>query len=340
MDAKITKKRLGHMLSYDWLKIVGLAVAMIIFWSLVFTMTATRITAAQQFTVVNYFGNLSMTYSSGPDNRVTDAFNNNIFSYEVIETTTVDVPSYQDQAYTVLEARVATQEGDVVFVPDIQNEDSKYEVTINGEKEERYDSYLQDLVRRYGYSLYNLDPNADGGYFKSMENFLNRYYTGGYEKGELNKSLVEADFLARIQKNKDKRFKTDAQIAQGVQDEIKRVEKYRNALVEFYGYVKMGLVAFTHTTVFDQETGEASPYLNGIYSINLCPNKDTMGDLKTVACYEEMVKNAEGEDVASQTAYNMNVAFFRFKEVEESFEYENLLYVNYIIRSVKTVEKD
>jgi hypothetical protein len=328
------------MLSYDWLKIVGMAVAMIVVWSLIFTMTATRITAAQQFTVVNYFGNVSMTQFSGVDNRLMDAYNNKIFSYEVIETTTVDAPSYADQGHTVLEARVATQEGDVIFVPDIQKVDSKYEITVNGEKEERYDSYLQDLVRRYGYSLYNLDPNAENGFFKGMEQFLNLYYTGGYEKGELNKSLVEADFLARIQKNKDKRFKTDEQIAQGIQDEIKRVEKYRNALVEFYGYVETGLVTFTHTTVFDRETGEASAYLNGIYSINLCPNKDTMGGLKSVACYEEMVKNAEGEDVKSKTAQNMNVAFFRFKEVEESFQYENLLYVNYIIRSVMTVEKD
>lgn len=340
MDAKITKKRLSHMLSYDWLKIVAVAVAVIIVWTLIFTMTSTRITAAQQFSVVNYFGNVSSTYDPKMDDRAQAALKENVFSYEVIETSLVDVPSYQEQAYTILEARVATQEGDVIYVPDIQKADSEYEITVDGKTEKRYDSYLQDLVRRYGYSLYNLDPNAENGYFKSMEKFLNRYYEGGYEAGERNDELIKTDFLARVKKNKDKRFKTDAQIAQGIQDEIKRIQKYRDGLVEFYGYVQEGLVSFTHTTVYDQETGEPYTRLDGIFSINLCPNKDTMGGLKTVACYNETVKNAEGEDVPVPTALNMNVAFFYFKETEASFEYENLLYVNYIIRSVKTTAQE
>ena len=56
MDAKITKKRLNILLSYDWIKIILVAVAMIVLWSLVFTMTATRVTNAQNFTIFNYTG--------------------------------------------------------------------------------------------------------------------------------------------------------------------------------------------------------------------------------------------------------------------------------------------
>ena len=37
MDAKITKTRLAQMLSYDWLKIVGCALAVIFVWVLIFT---------------------------------------------------------------------------------------------------------------------------------------------------------------------------------------------------------------------------------------------------------------------------------------------------------------
>ena len=64
MDAKITKERLNRILSYDWLKIVGLAVVAIIVWTLVFTTSATRITPAQQFTVINYFGNVSTLHTT------------------------------------------------------------------------------------------------------------------------------------------------------------------------------------------------------------------------------------------------------------------------------------
>ena len=55
---KITKKRLNILLSYDWIKIILLAVAAILVWSLIFTMTATRVTPAQNFTIFNYTGNL------------------------------------------------------------------------------------------------------------------------------------------------------------------------------------------------------------------------------------------------------------------------------------------
>ena len=40
MDAKITKSRLGLLLSYDWIKIVGICVAVVLLWLLIFTMTA------------------------------------------------------------------------------------------------------------------------------------------------------------------------------------------------------------------------------------------------------------------------------------------------------------
>ena len=49
MDARITKKRVGHMLSYDWIKIIAIAAAAIVLWSLLFTMTATRATVGQTF---------------------------------------------------------------------------------------------------------------------------------------------------------------------------------------------------------------------------------------------------------------------------------------------------
>ncbi|MBR4943356.1 MAG: hypothetical protein IKZ28_04925 [Clostridia bacterium] len=106
MDAKITKERLSRMLSYDWLKVVGLILAAILVWSLIFTMTATRITPAQQFTVVNYFGNVNA--NSSKLIKVTgDAITEGVFSYEVIEMTSVDVPGSAEHGSTVLEARIA-----------------------------------------------------------------------------------------------------------------------------------------------------------------------------------------------------------------------------------------
>ena len=54
MDAKITKKRLSEMLQYDWIKILGVIVAAIIVWELIFTMTAVRVSNGQNFKIYYY----------------------------------------------------------------------------------------------------------------------------------------------------------------------------------------------------------------------------------------------------------------------------------------------
>ncbi|MBO5736750.1 MAG: hypothetical protein J6S04_02970 [Clostridia bacterium] len=332
MDAKITKERLSRMLSYDWLKIVGAAVAAILVWSLVFTVSATRITPAQQFTAINYFGNVGAMNTKFSE-TMNSAYNNGVFSYEVIELTEVDVGGNAEYGSTLMETRVATSEGDVVFVPNIINEEISYE--LNGEKV--YDTYVQTLVRHYGYALMNLNPEKEDGFFKSMERYVNHYYDGDYKNGTLDETVVRKDFLARIEKNKDKRFKKSADIEKGVKDEVVRIQKYRDALVEFYGYIDSGLVQFETTTVLDYETyaKDGTMFYNDIYTINLCPNSDTMPKLKDVVAYMQTVESEEGETQNLLCADNMHVALMKFDDVEEGFQYESLLYVNYVIRVSK-----
>ena len=333
MDAKITKERLSRMLSYDWLKIVGAAVAAILVWSLVFTMSATRITPAQQFTAISYFGNVGTTNTKFSETLV-NAYNQGIFSYEVMETTQVDVGGNAEYGSTLMETRVATSEGDVVFVPNLVNEGIDYE--LNGEKVN--DTYVQTLVRHYGYALMNLNPEKEDGFFKSMERYLNHYYDGNYtQEDALDESVVRKDFLARIEKNKDKRFKKSADIEKGVKDDVARIQKYRDALVEFYGYIDSGLVQFEKTTVLDYENyaKDGRTFYDDIYTINLCPNRDTMPKLKDVVAYVETVESEEGETQNLFCADNMHVALMKFNDVEEGFQYESLLYVNYVIRISK-----
>ena len=328
MDAKITKERLSRMLSYDWLKIVGIAVAAIIFWTLVFTVSATRITAAQQFTVINYFGNAATTNTSFSAD-LNKAFRDGLFSYEVLEITEVDVGGNEEMGSTLMQTRVATDEGDVVFVPNLADPDGVYE--INGETLQ--DTYVQSLVRGYRWNLEELDRNKSGGFFNRLETFLNQYY-GDYQTGTLNKELVKQDFLTRIAKNKDKRFKKDEQIEQGILDEIARVEKYRAALIEFDGYLESGLVTLPTTQVKNVETGEV--LWEGVFSINICPDPDAMSNLTYITGYLEEVKDNSGGTGYKLSAKDMNVAVMRFDSVEESFEFESLLYINHVIRTGKS----
>ena len=102
------------MLSYDWIKILACIAAGIFLWSLIFTTTAARLNPAQTFTVYAYIGtNPTGEFSSKVTSR--SALSGG-FSYDVIETSVVDLTTAGNQAYTLLEARMGVQEGNAAFV--------------------------------------------------------------------------------------------------------------------------------------------------------------------------------------------------------------------------------
>ena len=312
MDAKITKQRIGGMLSYDWFKIVAVAAAAILVWSLVLTMTATRITPAQQFTVFNHYANNGLLSDYNKMHR------NGVFSYEVLECNENDLTIAGDQYATILQTRTATAEGDIMFIPNLPDPTTEFTNQAN-EKEYKY-TYLQTFVAGYGYVLYDLDPTNENGYFAQMDTFLDGYYGGDHKTGALDTAKVEADFRARTKK--DKRFKTDEQKAQGVQDEIARIQKYKTAYDTFMNEYLNTYVTFTDVKYVDEATN--TTVFEGKYAINVCPEgADKMKNIKNHASYRTETNNQETKD--------MHVTFFKYKEVTDGFQYETLLYLNAVI---------
>ena len=341
MDAKITKLRLSRMLSYDWLKIIFTSAAVIVVWVLIFTMTATRITSAQTFTVCNYVGNASL--SAEFSKAYNKAYADNKFSDEVLKLTTVDLVSNGKYAWQILEARVATDEGDVMFISQQPDEQTAYVVEsvdeTTGEKVEETlykTTYLQSFLRGYRFKLHNLDMEDENSYFRQMESYLNRYYDD-YKNADalLHEDRVEQDFLARIKRTKDKRYKKQAQIKQGIAESVERIEKYRDALVAFHGYLDSGLIALTKTSYTAENEQDYS--FEGTYSINLCPNAETMSGLSSIVGYNTVYEDEEtGKDKITLTAKDMNVCLFNMNGKEEEFRYEAVLYLVDLIESVRT----
>lgn len=332
MDAKITKQRLSRLLSYDWIKIVAVAVALMIVWNLIFTMTSTRVRPSQQFTVFNHYANRSLSDDFYDDFYKTVA-DGKVFSYEVIEPTNNDLTTAGDTRHTLIEARLATDEGDVIFLPNLPDVDTAYEE--NGVTMYRA-NYLQSFLRGYRFYLHDLDFENEKGYFNALQSYLNGYYQGGYHDAErLDEAEVEKDFRARAKANKDKRFKTEEQLKNGARAEVERIQKYRDALVKMEGFLADGLVELTDVAVYNED---GSVLYQGKFALNLCPNKQTMGDLKKQFSYQVKEKDAEGKEQVRITAENMHVMFFRTEKTEQSFEYESLLYVVDLIEKSKTVE--
>ena len=336
MDAKITKKRLGHMLSYDWVSIIIGAVVAIVVWSLVFTMTATRITPAQQFTVYNYLGNLSFMYTDFYE-VYNGAYTDGKFSAEVLELEDFDLPSQEEVASTLLEGHLGTNNGDLIFAANIFDESTDaYKDPVT--EEEKHYTYLEEFLRGYHYHLFNLDTEAENGFFKRMENYLNAYFDDGYENGTLNKAKAEADFRARIKANKDKRYKKEAQILVGIEQDYERLEKYRDALVEFYGYLDAGYVRVEKTQVRDvQDPSKIT--VEGYFTLNLCPATDASGNenpmkkLSKTLSYATTYVDEQGEEQPTTSAIDMHVGIFNMDGVESGYEYEGLLFINELIRT-------
>ena len=349
MDAKITKKRLGHLLSYDWIKILITAVVAVMVWSIVFTMTATRITTTQRFVVSNYLG---ISYDKLKlDYGVTKEDSNGVFSYEILEGEAIDNLRGGTSTFNDLfRANMEVSEGDVMMVADapmsrtaVKDEQGNEVKDAEGNVQYEYgETYLNQLLGSYSTYFTRLD-DAEGskGYFTQMKEYLGRFYPilsetvkvydgvsltqATFDKTSMDEAAVEAAFRARVKQNKDKRFKKESQIVEGIAKEKERIRSYAEAYDTFFSYLDGGYVQLT--TVSVKLTEQIT--LTGAYGINLCPGANsTMKNLKEQIYYT----NFEGTD----TAENINALFLNFKDLDKDFQYENLLYLNALIKDVCT----
>ncbi len=216
MDARITRQRLGNMLSYDWLKILGAIVAAALLLSVFFVMIATRATDGQKFYVYAYNG-----LQAGTDfHSLSDTMSEkNVFSYEILDSGSEvfsDSKSYGD---TVFSARRYSGEGRVMFISDRREEKDGKQVSALTElvtsvlEDEGEDNETFDLF---------LDPQE---FLKDTRAYLVRFF-GEDLKGEPNAAETHKAFIER--NKKDKRFRTEKKKQEGVELEGKRLKKLRD----------------------------------------------------------------------------------------------------------------
>ena len=349
MDAKITKTRLAQMLSYDWLKVIGGALAVIFVWLLVFTWTATRITNTQKFIVMNYFGvSLGEEYY----NDYEDFVKGKVFSYEIFELENVDINQDETVGYQLLETRWAVGEGDFLVMADILDTSNYYDKDGNSlnEVDENTDyvhkSYLEVFSRSVYFSNVSRLDDAEGkeGFFTQMKRYLSNFYAissereavyGGktftvadFDESSLNEERVKELFRARAEKNKDKRYKKEAEWEKGYADEIARIKSYQTAYEEFFSYLDAGYLSLTAWEYEKTEHQNAKFESGGVYSVNLCPKEDTMGEVKKDFYYRQQTE--DGKYLTS--AKNINALFLELEDLDHDFKYENILLVNEIVK--------
>ena len=289
MDAKITKKRLGHQLSYDWIKIAGTCILAVVLLLVLFTTIATRPTAGQTFDFYTFY---NVFFHSDELGTLDDLKRGGALSFDIQELNTYEVTStgYEDM---VLSTRFAAGEGDVLVaadVGDVYAEDGSGALTdLSGLKEFLYTYRGNCMWLGTDGQPYTDDPAYSGmefsNYFADCAAYLDKYFPGaGYHDAvtagqytaldtsatlDTETGVVEADFRERMQG--DKRYKTEEQIKEGIKDEYERLMNLRDAFVRVWNSVQTDGAIRVNEMTFSVDTdgdGTAETY-NWSYSFDI-----------------------------------------------------------------------
>ncbi len=212
MDARITKHRLGNLLSYDWLKILATVAAAIFGLSAFFTMVRARPSNGQVFDFQTYGGLTEGEYNY----RLTDALES-MFSYDILQTSNENFKS-DSNGMQVFTARRAVKTGTVIVAADY----SASEETPSPFASLCEMGLVDEGTDRERQALF-FDVNA---YLSDTQKYLSRFFSD-WEHGEApDKDKVQA-YFSEVSK-KDKRFRSAEDKEKGVELEEKRILKIRD----------------------------------------------------------------------------------------------------------------
>lgn len=277
MDAKITKKRLGIMLSYDWIKIIAICAAVVVVWALIFTMTATRATIGQQFGVYGYPG---VTIETGRLGSLDKLHENKALSYDVLDYS-INTYGSRSDAGTVLSAHIPAGSADVMFTNAIDTVDDKGDDDPSNDTVTQVNGY-QTFIQTYrAHCAWLGDPDASvlgytygSNYFLDCENYLNRFFFNeagdpDWANGTLNTEAAESHFRSRM--DRDKRYKNEKQIQAGLEDEYERLNALRDAYVKVQGWLQDGTLSLREAQIQVSEATDDAPaeYETWVYAFDL-----------------------------------------------------------------------
>lgn len=204
------------MLSYDWLKILCAIAAAVVGLILFFTMVRVRPARAQQF-IVHFYGD----YEYGTDMATLPDVLDARLSYDVLTTRADRFGSgmMDGASYT---ARRSSGEGSVAIASDYAAEGAT-------------SPFAQLVVTALGSTAGTEQETlgmfyAADEFFAGLESYLARFFGENWQNGELDAAEAEKCFRARNVDgpNNKNRYRSDEQIAEGIEDEKARLTALRD----------------------------------------------------------------------------------------------------------------
>ena len=329
MDNKVTKRRLSDMLSYDWILIIVVALAVILLWEFIYGVAAVRLTPGQQFKFyydVNVQGDTQMMYGLISDKKA--------FSYDVIEVSSESLTA----EVNVLEARLSIQEGDIIFT----------DCTEPTEEQENKTVRLKQLVDNYyGYSYEQMLKDAKTYLLGFMKDGVAEDISAStYDLDNLDGAKIESVFRKRMKK--DNRFREEKQILEGVKAEKARIERLYLEVVKFdyllslkdtypelfYCYTRYEQSRDAQEKEEDYNAWDSAVQReiregreNNIYALKVAglTSHKTSNDKKDPSEYFKI----SGKDDAQGVA----IMIFDFKKYQPHLQYEVISLINAIVES-------
>ncbi len=313
MDARITKQRLSNLISYDWIKILCAIVAAVFVLILLFTMSATRPQRAQEFYIYSY-----TDLSAGEDfsTLADDLETRGAFSYDVLNINAeYFTGSTGSTAYTV---RRSAGMGNVLFVtnnPTYQtDEDGNTVLDDEGDPVIAAQSNLYSMVSG---GLVTGDGASAGAaydpvyYMDACARYLEQFFGGDWRTSDvLDGTLTpEACFTAR--NGSDKRYRTEASRAQGIEEERARILKLREDCLAVEQALERGDISVTTLE------------LDGGAVVNAAFDVGGLNGLRDLVYY------TDGE---THTTQNVNlVLLFNGTMAQSDLRFESLSFLSYLI---------
>ena len=329
MDNRLTKRRLSDMLAYDWIVMIVTAIAVIIVWELIYTVAGVRLTVGQEF---KFYYDINIEEGSG--NIYTLFDDEDVFSYDVLSVNSESLTTDVD----VLTARLSVYEGDVLVTDFVEPAEDAEDKSVR----------LKTMVDNYGYSYEQMLKDAKAylsGFMKDgVSGDINRTT---YNLDNLDAQKIEQSFRDRMKK--DNRYRKEAQILDGVQEEKGRIEKLYLEVVKFdyllslknthsdlfYNYTR-----YEQAKSFNTENGYDLAYQreldngreNDVYALKLAGlanYKSENGKEKDPSAYFKM----KGKDDAS----NVAIMVFNFREQQPHLQYEVISFINAIVSDCSNI---
>ena len=306
------------MLSYDWLKMVAVVVAIVFVWVLAFTIGAPRATTGQTFGVF-YFHGGNFKYSTEAAELSANMKKEGVFSYDVLD---FNVREIGENYSEILLTSTSVQEGDVMITVDhpakIETFNSPFRMLMDGYGEVFYD--YNDLIKdAKEYCLKNKFVYKSGEVYLLDENKIQSYF----------ETRMDGD--PRFRDEESQRYKD------GIQSEIERIKMVWNNAIMFedclsaHPEIKYSYVRYTQSVEADSSADGSeilSQQTEKLYGINL--GKLTGGSsIITTDFYYNIVD--ENNNVTDSSADGIVLCVYDFYAYQPHLQFETLGFVNSII---------